>query len=113
MMKAPEICTPGLFASVVIPSPASTPSSLAIPRGDMNRSPGFPNSLFNAVRLVIGRLPRLHFPGDLSTPDADLAEKVVAGGVQPVKVLLGGHGFAAIWRQYCRYGNFDPAAVTS
>jgi hypothetical protein len=80
----------------------------------MTRWQRFQDSLFyDAVRLVVGRLPRLHFPGDFSTHDADLTEEVVAGGVQPVKVLIGGHGFAAIRSHYRLDGNLNPAVVAS
>src|SRR5829696_7667680 len=80
----------------------------------MTRWQGLQNSLFyDAARLVIVRLPRLHFPGHLSTHDADLAEHFEASTVQPVKILIGRHGFAAIRPHYRRDRNFDPAVVTS
>src|SRR5215217_3715216 len=71
---------------------------------------GVRDSLFKAT---VRRSPGFHLPGDLSTDDADLAEKPVACSVQPVKVLFGGHGFGAIQPNYRREGNLNPAVVTS
>jgi hypothetical protein len=71
---------------------------------------GVRNSLF---RDTVRRSPGFHFPGDLSTDNADLAEKLVAGSVQPVKVLFGCHGFSAIEPHYRRDRNLDTAVVTS
>ena len=41
------------------------------------------------MRLVLEWLPGLDFPGDLSTNDANIAEKPEACTVHPVQVLLG------------------------
>ena len=71
---------------------------------------GVRDSLF---KDTVRRSPGFHLPGDLSTDDADLAEKPVACSVQPVKVLFGGHGFGAIQPNYRREGNLNPAVVTS
>src|SRR5215217_2970804 len=71
---------------------------------DMTRwryADGVRNSLF---RGTVRRSPGFHLSGDLSTDDADLAEKPVACSVQPVKVLFGGHGFGAIQPHYRREG---------
>jgi YD repeat-containing protein len=81
-------------------------------RGRAARSRSRRSLSSDPVRLVIGRLPRFHFPGDLSTDYANLAEKLIAGSVQPIQILIGSHRFGAIQPNYRPDGNLNPAVVT-